>query len=198
MLIHADHQPRIPTGFCCVGSSTVRGRAEVRARRIAGGRRARVGCEQRRRQSLAPGVGGRGAARAQGGGARRAQAASRGRRAGASRAGVVGGPREARIRYRPVDVAARGQGHQTGDGSRPPSRPRLARVAQARLVAPASGAPRARARRGGHRGVEGHPVAAAKKTPGVAAPGSSSKTRAASRSNRSSAGRGHRAATRRS
>ena len=38
MLGNATSQPRIPSGFCCVGSASVRGRAFVRARRNAGER----------------------------------------------------------------------------------------------------------------------------------------------------------------
>ena len=198
MLIHAFSQPRIPTGFCCVGSSAVRGRAVVRARRVAGSRRTSTGRDQCLGQPLAPGLDRGRAAGPERRGTRGTQAALRCRRLGDGGARVVGRTGGAGIQYRLVDVAARRDRHQTRDRGRAPSWPRLARAAEVGVVAAAPGASRPGARRGGDRAMEDQAVDAAKKTPGGGAPGSSSKTRAASPSNPLSAAPGRRAARRRS
>src|ERR1043165_5576375 len=90
MLSYANLQPRIPPGFCCVGSPPVAGGGDVCALRHArrGGPRAErdVG----RDQSLVSGVAGEGPARAEGRGPRGPQTAPRPDRLGEAGAGIAG------------------------------------------------------------------------------------------------------------
>jgi len=198
MLGNAIHQPRIPSGFCCVGSAPIRGRAVVRARPIAGGRRPHAGRDASRRSPLVPHLAGQGPHRLEEGGPGGAQAAARGAAARAGRSGIAQGPRGSWVRHRAVDVAARGDAHRAAHARAVPPGTRLVHSPTVGLVAPTPHAPGTRAGRGGDRPLEARALAAGKKTRDGGAPGSSSKTRAASRIDRSSAARGPRAATRRS
>ena len=96
------------------------------------------------------------------------------------RTGVAGVARRAGLHDGGVDVAARGDGTRARDRRGPSSGPCLGLG----VVAPAPRPAIARARRGGHRAVEEHAMAAATKKPSGSARGSSSKTRAASRNTR--------------
>src|SRR5213076_3313363 len=155
MLGNATSQPRIPSGFCCVGSAPVRGRASVRARRIAGDRRPHAWRDAGSRPPLVSRLEGR---RPSG-----AQAAARGAAARAGRSRVAPGPRGSWVRHGAVDIAARGDAHRAAYARAVPPGPRLVHSAAPRVVAPAPDAPSARARRGRDRGVEAPPLAAGKK-----------------------------------
>ena len=198
MLGHATSQPRIPSGFCCVGSASVRGRAFVHARRIAGDRGPHAWRDAGGRPPLVSRLAGRRPHGLEGSRSCGAQVAARGAAARAGRSGVAQGPRGSWVRHGAVDIAARGLAHRAAHACAVPPWPRLVHPAAPRVVAPAPDAPGAGARRGRDRGVEAPALAAGKKTPGGGAPGSSSKTKAASRTDRSSAAPGPRAATRRS
>src|SRR3989449_10898346 len=163
MLGNAIHQPRIPSGFCCVGSASVRGRAVVRARRIAGGRRPRVWRDASRRSPLVPCLAGRGPHSLEGGWACRAQAAARGTAARAGRSGMAQGPRGAWLRHGAVDVAARGDAYRAAHARAVPPGTRLVHPSTAGLVAPTPDAPSARAGRGGDRPLDARALAAGKK-----------------------------------
>src|SRR2546425_484713 len=76
MLIHANSEPRIPSGFCCVGSAPAPGRAAVRAGRIAGRGGAAVGRDDCGRESLVSDLARRGAEGAESGGPGGPQAAA--------------------------------------------------------------------------------------------------------------------------
>src|SRR5947207_15706570 len=60
MLSYADLRPRIPSGFCFVGSTPVSGSRAVRARGMASGGRASIGRDDGRGESLVSGVVGEG------------------------------------------------------------------------------------------------------------------------------------------
>jgi len=198
MLGNATSQPRIPPGFCCVGSASVRGRAFVRARRIAGDRGPHPGRDAGGRPSLVSRLARRRPLGLEGRRPGGAQATARGAAAGAGRSRVAQGPRRSWVRHGTVDIAARGHRHRAAHACAVSPGPRLAHPAAPRVVAAAPDAPSAGARRGRDRGVEAAAVAAGKKTPTGAGRGSSSKTKAASRTGRSSVAPGPRAATRRS
>ena len=198
MLSHANLQSRIPTGFCGIGSTPVSRRGIVCSRRVAGGRCAGVGRDDGLHQSLASGLARQGAARSEGGRPGRPQAPPGAGRLGEDRAGVAGGAAGARVRHRRVDLAARGRNDRAPHRRRPSPGPCVARAAGLGLVAPTARPARARTRRDGDRPVEACAVGAAKKTPSGSAPGSSSRTKAVSRSNPSSVARGRRAAKPRS
>jgi transposase len=163
MLGNAIHQPRIPSGFCCVGSASVRSRAVVRTRRIAGDRRSRAGRDARRRAPLVSCLAGRGPHGFEGRGACGAQAATRGVAAGAGRGGVAQGARSSWLRHRTLDVAAGGDGHRASHGRAIPPRTRLVHPAPVGLVAPTAHPPSARAGRGGDRPVDARTLATGKK-----------------------------------
>src|SRR3989441_9789891 len=163
MLSHADLQPRIPSGFCCVGSTPVAGGRDVRAWRVAGGGRAGVGRDDGRGESLVSGVAGEGAAGVESRRARGPQTSPRASRLGEARARVAGGARGAGLYDRGVDVAARGDSARARNRRGPSSGPCLARAAGLGVVAATPRPAVARARRGCHRGVEAHALAAAKK-----------------------------------
>ncbi len=198
MLSHANLQSRIPTGFCGIGSTPVSRRGIVCPRRVAGGGGAGVERDDGLRQSLASGVARHGPARPQGGGPRRTQTPPGAGRLGDGRAGVAGGTGGARLRHRGVDLAARGGRDRAPHRRRPSPGPCVARAARPGVVAATPRPARARAGRGRHCAVEERAVAAAKKTPSGSAPGSSSRTKAASRSTPSSVTRGRPAAKPRS
>jgi hypothetical protein len=198
MLGHAKGQSRIPSGFCCVGSAPVRGRAVVRARRIAGDRSPHAGRDAGGRPPLVSRLAGRRPRGLEGRWSCGTQAAAGGAAARAGRSRVAQGPRGSWVRHGTVDIAARGHAHRAAHAGAVPPGPRLVHPAPPRVVAPAPDAPRAGTRRGRDRGVEAPALVTGKKTPGGGAPGSSSKTKAASRTGRSSAAPGPRAATRRS
>ncbi len=194
MLKHAHTR----TGFGRDGSAPAAGRAAVRAWRIARG-----GGEDVRRHPgqcppLVPRVEGARTGGPQRSGPCGTQAAIGCGATRDPRAGAPHWPPRARVQHRPVDAAARGRRHQAPDGGATPSRPRLAGTARARVVAAAAHATSARTRREGDRGMEEAALGAAKKTPDAGTPGSSSRTKAGSRSTRLSVGRGRREAKRRS
>jgi hypothetical protein len=184
MLSHADLQPRIPPGFCCVGSTPVSGSRAVRAWRIASGGRAGIGRDDGRGESLVSGVAGEGTEGAEGCRACGPQTAPRAGRLGEARPRVAGGAGGARLHDRGVDLAARREGPRARHRRGPSPGPCLARAAGLGVVAPTPRPASARAQRGGHCAVEEHAMAAAKKTPSGSAPGSSSRTKAASRNTR--------------
>src|SRR5438477_7387129 len=163
MLRHANHRPRIPKGFCCVGSSAVPGRAVVRARRVAGGGGAGPGGDDRRRQSLASGVGGERPTRPEGGGASWPKAATRRRAVADDRAGAESGPGRAWLQHGVVDAASGGRGDQAVDRRGASSRACVASAAEIRLVPPTPRPARAGAGRRGDRAVENDTLGAAKK-----------------------------------
>src|SRR5678815_2305152 len=142
MLSYANLQPRIPPGFCCVGSPPVAGGGDVRAWRHArrGGPRAErdVG----RDQSLVSGVAGEGPARAEGRGPRGPQTAPRADRLGEARAGIAGRASGAGLSDRGVDLAPRRHGDRAADGRGPSSGACLARAARVGVVAATARPPR--------------------------------------------------------
>src|SRR5438128_1385660 len=163
MLGNATSQPRIPSGFCCVGSASVRGRAFVRARRIAGERGPHSWRDAGGRPSLVSRLAGR---RPHGLEGRRpcgAQATARGAAARAGRSRIAQRPRGSWVRHGAVDVAARGHAHRAAHARAVPPGPCLVHPAASGVVAAAPDAPRAGARRGRDRGVEATALAAGKK-----------------------------------
>src|SRR5216684_709017 len=132
----------------------------------------------------------RGPAGAEGRGAGRAQTEAQRRGGGRGRRGAPSRPGRAGVPHGSVDAAAGRGGHHATHGRPAPSRTRLADLAAAGVVPPASSPARAGAGRGGDRTVEDAALGAAKKTPAAATRGSSSKTKVASRSSPSSAGPG--------
>src|SRR6266851_4438439 len=157
MLIHANTGPRIPSGFCCVGSASAAGRAAVRGWRIAGRGGAAVGRDDGRRESLVSDLARRGAGGAESGPGG-PQAAARARRIAEPRTRAAGRPRGAWVHDGVVDVAARRRADQAPHGGRASSGPRLARAAGLGLVAPA---PDARTRQRVRAGSRHAPCAAA-------------------------------------
>ena len=192
MLKHAHTR----TGFCCDGSAPVASRAAVRAGRVAGGGGEGVGRYPGQCPPLVPRVESAGKGGSQRGGARGSEAAIGGGAARDRRAGAARRPPCAGVQHRPVDPAARGRTHRATDGRSAPSWARLAGAARTGVVAAAAHAASARTRRAGDHGMEDAALGAAKKTPDAGTRGSSSRPKAASRSNRSSAGRGRRGAKR--
>ena len=184
MLSHANLQPRIPSGFCSVGSAPVAGGRAVRPRRIASGGRAGVGRDDGRGESLVPGVASQRTEGAEGGGAGWPQTSPGAGRLGEARPRIAGGTSGVRLHDRGVDLAARGEGTRAPHWRGPSSGPCLARAARLGVVAPTPRPAGARARRGGDCAVEEHAVAPAKKTPSGGTRGSSSRTKAASRNTR--------------
>ena len=178
---HADDELRIPRGFCRVGNSPGRRRTDVRAWRVAGVRRAGVGGDQRRRESLASGLGRGGAAGPEGLRARRACKPRR----GAEELGTVeralltdpvahGFSTELSMSPRVAAAIQRvtGVDHHPGQVWRALQKLRWSRQCPAR-----------RARERDEAAIAEWKTkrwAQLKETPGAAAPGSSSKTRAAS------------------
>src|SRR6267143_1457080 len=163
MLGNAIHQPRIPSGFCCVGSAPIRGRAVVRARPIAGGRRPHAGRDASRRPPLVPRLAGQGPHRLEGGWPCGAQAAARDAAARAGRSGIASGPRGSWLCHGALDVAPRGDAHRAAHARAVPPGTRLVPPATVGLVAPTPDAPSARAGRGGDRPLEARALAAGKK-----------------------------------
>src|SRR5256712_5555851 len=163
MLGNAIHQPRIPSGFGCVGSAPIRGRAVFRARQIAGGRRPHAGRDASRRPPLVPRLAGKGPHRLEGGWPCGAQAAARGAAARAGRSGIAPGPRGSWLCHGAMDVAPRGDAHRAAHARAVPRGTRLVHPSTVGLVAPTPDAPSARARRGGDRPVEARALAAGKK-----------------------------------
>src|SRR6266446_3146451 len=163
MLIHANDQPRIPTGFCCVGSSAVSGRGAVRAGRVASGGGADHGRDDGRRESLASDLAGEGAVRPEGGGPGGPQAAAHPKALGADRAGPASGPAGPRVQHRVVDVAPDRADDRALDRGGASSRPCVAGAARIGLVPAATRPARARTRRSGDRRVEDTTLGAAKK-----------------------------------
>jgi hypothetical protein len=198
MLIHAYHRPRVPTGFCCAGSSAVASGEAVRPRRVAGRSGPGVGRDDRGHQPLASGLADRGTDGAPGRRASWPQATARAQAVGDDRARPAGGARGPRVQHRGLDAAPRGDADRTPDGRGPSSGPCLAAPAGDGLVAAASRPAGPGTRRSGDCAVEDAALGAAKKTPAGAARGSSSRTKAASPSSPWSAGCGPRGAKRRS
>src|SRR5213079_2883790 len=163
MLGNAIHQPRIPSGFCCVGSASVRSRAVVRARRIASGRRPRAWRDASRRPPLVSCLAGPRPHSFEGSRPCGAQASARGVAARAGRSGPAQGPRGSWLRDGAVDVAARGHADRAARTRAVPPRSRLVHPAAPWVVTPTSHAAGARARRGGDRAVEARALAAGKK-----------------------------------
>jgi len=194
MLKHAYNR----TGFGRDGGASAESRAAVRAWRIASGGGEGVGSHPGQCPPLVPCVEGGGPSRSQRGGPRRPEAAVGCDAAGDGRTSAANGPARAWVQYRRVDPAARRRAHRAADRGPTPPRPCLAAAARAGVVAATADAASARTRRAGDRGVEDGALGAAKKTPGVDARGSSSRTKAASPSSRSSVGPGRRAGPRRS
>jgi len=154
MLIHANSEPRIPSGFCCVGSAPAPGRAAVRAGRIAGRGGAAVGRDDCGRESLVSDLARRGAEGAESGGPGGPQAAARAAGVARDRTRAAGRPRGAWVHDGVVDVAARRGPDQAPHRRRTSSRPCLAGAAGLRLVAPTPGPAGARTGRGRDRAVE--------------------------------------------
>lgn len=146
MLRYAD-ATWCPTGFRRVGRTPVRGRAAVRARRVAGDRGPGVGYHAHDRLPLVSRLEGPGPGGAASGRAGRPEAPVGG--AAAGRGGRRVAPRRARPRLpdRPVDVAPRRHGDRAPDRRPLSPGPRVVPLAAAALVAAAAGATRPRTRR---------------------------------------------------
>src|SRR6266852_2660703 len=153
----------IPTGFCRVGSAPAAGRAAVRARRIAGGGGPAARRDAGQCAPLVPCVEAPGPAGAEGRGAGRAQTEAQRRGGGRGRRGAPSRPGRAGVPHGSVDAAAGRGGHHATHGRPAPSRTRLADLAAAGVVPPASSPARAGAGRGGDRTVEDAALGAAKK-----------------------------------
>src|SRR5215467_7214319 len=163
MLSHAYLQPRVPTGFCCVGSTPVAGGRPVCTGRVASGRGAGVGCDHGRDQSLVSGVARERPAGPESRWPGRPQTASAGGGFGEARSRLAGGATRSGLCDRGVDVAAGRERDRAVDGGRPSSGSRVAGLAGIGVVPAAPGSAGARAGRGGDCPVEGDAVAATKK-----------------------------------
>ena len=192
MLRHGQDTTGTP-GCGRVGSAPLRGRPAVCPGCRASGRHARAGGESADRASVVSPVASRGSAGIESGGPAGPEAAARPASAGPGGDGPAPGAKTARLRHRSLDVAARGDGHRPADRGPLSSGPRLVPLARAAVVAATARAARARAGRGSDSAVGPAPLAHGKKTPAAGEPGSSSRTKAVSRSSPSSGAPGRRA-----
>jgi hypothetical protein len=176
-----------------VGSAPLRGRAPVCARCQADRGHARAGGESADRTRVVSPVAPRGPAGVESGRPAGPEAAARPAPAGPRGDGPAPGAAAARLRHGTLDTATRRDGHRPADRGPLSSRPRLVPLAGAAVVVATARPTRARAGRGGDSAVGPAPLARGKKTPAASGPGSSSRTRAASRSNPSSGAPGPRA-----
>lgn len=188
MLTHAHNR----TGFGRDGGASAASRAAVRAWRIAGGGGEGVGSDSGQCPPLVPRMERPGTGGAQRRGPRGPEAPIGHRAAGRGGASATEWSAGARIQHRSLDLAAGRRSDRATDAGPTPSGPCLAIASQAGLVAAAADAARARTGRTGDRELEDAALAAAKKTPDAGGPGSSSRTKAGSRSSPSSAAHGRR------
>src|SRR6266852_3004255 len=162
MLRHGQTTPGTP-GCGRVGSAPLRGRAAVCAGHRASGRHAGAGGESADRARVVSPVAPRGPAGVESGGPAGSEAAARPAPAGPRGDGPAPGAAAARLRHRPLDAAARGDGHRPADRGPLSSGPRVVPLAGAAVVAATARAARTRAGRGGDSAVGPAPLASSKK-----------------------------------
>src|ERR1700693_1630621 len=162
MLRHG-HDTTGTSGCRRVGSAPLRGRAAVCAGQRASGRHAGAGSQSTDRARVVSPVAPRGPGGVESGGPTGPEAAARPAPVAPGGDGPAPGTAPARFRHRPLDAAARRDGHRPADRGLLSSGPRLVPLARAAVVAAAARAARARAGRGGDSAVGPASLARGKK-----------------------------------